>query len=73
MTPTTIHSPALSAFTLLTRIAKYDNRPLANSLQYLSQKADRLLLIARQNNIDLNTKRGYFLADHYYNKSLNLN
>lgn len=68
----TLPSPILSAFALLALIAKYDNRPLTDTA-YLEQKADKLLLIARQNNINLNTKRGYFLADNYYNKSLTLN
>lgn len=63
-----ITSP-LPFFNLLRMVAVYDGRPLleARNVAYCHEKADRLRVLARMHGIDLENRRGYFVAEQYYN------
>lgn len=57
--------PALQAFNLMKLISTLDNKSLISSQdqKYCYEKADRMLLIAKQNNLDLNKFKDYFKAE----------
>lgn len=57
--------PALQAFNLMKQISIFDNKNLMKNAdtKYCFEKADRLLLVAKQNNLDLREPKDYFKAE----------